>query len=242
MSTLHSFPSQPLEHSDDHSHFFTNSDDETASQRSISLSSGPSSPKLHGHFGSPSSTIQTPTTSSFFLQLSFTSCLLTGHPSDIFPLSVRKASNPVTDPEINSIAEAGTSGPSSRVNSFKFDEDHTRQPSVSSGSFFSDQEEVARRQDPTVNAVGDNTYPPLSQIISGSHDPDSQYTKNRRPTDIESLSSAATGSSSGTGGRKTRPESMLVEPLDGPLVLGVALVDFNHVVSVFAIYSTFSSA
>lgn len=43
--------------------------------------------------------------------------------------------------------------------------------------------------------------------------------------DRESIASFASGSS-----RKTRPESMLLDPHTGPLVLGVALVDFNHVV------------
>ncbi|TRM63898.1 transport protein Avl9-domain-containing protein [Schizophyllum amplum] len=40
------------------------------------------------------------------------------------------------------------------------------------------------------------------------------------------LSIASTGSSS----RKARPESMLVLPGGGPIILGIALVDFNHIV------------
>lgn len=46
-----------------------------------------------------------------------------------------------------------------------------------------------------------------------------------RATDTESVTSFASGSS-----RKARPESMLVIPSAGPLVLGIALVDFNHLV------------
>lgn len=45
--------------------------------------------------------------------------------------------------------------------------------------------------------------------------------------DTESIASVASGSS-----RKARPESMLVLPGDSPLVLGIALVDFNHLVSI----------
>ncbi|KAJ7105491.1 transport protein Avl9-domain-containing protein [Mycena crocata] len=51
--------------------------------------------------------------------------------------------------------------------------------------------------------------------------------------DTESIASVASGSS-----RKTRPESMLVLPTDRPLVLGIALVDFNHLVGPRIEYST----
>lgn len=46
--------------------------------------------------------------------------------------------------------------------------------------------------------------------------------------DTDSIASFASGSS-----RKARPESLLMDPPTGPLVLGVALVDFNHLVSAF---------
>ncbi|KAG1748597.1 transport protein Avl9-domain-containing protein [Suillus lakei] len=44
-------------------------------------------------------------------------------------------------------------------------------------------------------------------------------------TDADSFTSAASSYS-----KKARPESMLLQPPEGPLVLGVALVDFNHLV------------
>ncbi|KIJ64419.1 hypothetical protein HYDPIDRAFT_111733 [Hydnomerulius pinastri MD-312] len=44
-------------------------------------------------------------------------------------------------------------------------------------------------------------------------------------TDADSFTSAAS-----TYSRKARPESMLLQPPEGPLVLGIALVDFNHLV------------
>jgi hypothetical protein len=44
-------------------------------------------------------------------------------------------------------------------------------------------------------------------------------------TDADSFTSATSSYS-----KKARPESMLLQPPDGPLVLGIALVDFNHLV------------
>lgn len=54
------------------------------------------------------------------------------------------------------------------------------------------------------------TYPPTSSSDT---------------TDADSFTSAAS-----TYSRKARPESMLLQPPHGPLVLGIALVDFNHLV------------
>ncbi|KAJ7780744.1 transport protein Avl9-domain-containing protein [Mycena maculata] len=51
--------------------------------------------------------------------------------------------------------------------------------------------------------------------------------------DTASIASVASGSS-----RKARPESMLVLPGDRPLVLGIALVDFNHLVGPRIEYSS----
>ncbi|KAF7364855.1 UDENN domain-containing protein [Mycena venus] len=51
--------------------------------------------------------------------------------------------------------------------------------------------------------------------------------------DTESIASVASGSS-----RKARPESMIVLSGDRPLVLGIALVDFNHLVGPRIEYST----
>ncbi|KAH7909234.1 transport protein Avl9-domain-containing protein [Hygrophoropsis aurantiaca] len=55
------------------------------------------------------------------------------------------------------------------------------------------------------------------------------------PTYPPTPSSGATDRDSFTSGtssysRKARPESMLLQPPEGPLVLGIALVDFNHLV------------
>ena len=60
---------------------------------------------------------------------------------------------------------------------------------------------------PLTAALRDNVYPPSSPARS-------------------SVASLATSNSSYS--RKARPESLLVDPSNGPLVLGIALVDFNH--------------
>ena len=131
-----------------------------------------------------------------------------------------------------SISGKGTNGPSSVVTSFKFDEDSTRSSSMSSGTSFFDHEDESGKPEGVAIPPVETTYPPPSQMIPAIHNPEFEYTIDGRATDVESLASAATGSSNGAGGRKTRPESMLIEPPDGPLVLGIALVDFNHVVSI----------
>lgn len=77
-----------------------------------------------------------------------------------------------------------------------------------------------------------STSAPPSIYEEGKGDlEDSSATYPPRPAsgdDTMSIASFASGSS-----RKARPESMLVGALDGPLVLGIALVDFNHLVCVF---------
>jgi hypothetical protein len=60
---------------------------------------------------------------------------------------------------------------------------------------------------PLTAALQNNVYPPLSPRRS-------------------SVASFATSTSSYS--RKARPESLLIDPSNGPLALGIALVDFNH--------------
>ncbi|KAL4242842.1 hypothetical protein ABKN59_011264 [Abortiporus biennis] len=65
----------------------------------------------------------------------------------------------------------------------------------------------------TPSSSSSTTYPPLSL----SHD-------------LDRDSVASFGSGSTTYSKKARPESLLLQGLKGPLVLGLALVDFNHLV------------
>ena len=71
---------------------------------------------------------------------------------------------------------------------------------------------AALYEEPKYSAAHIVTYPP---------------TPSSGTTDADSFTSAASSYS-----RKARPESMLLQPPEGPLVLGVALIDFNHLVSV----------
>ncbi|KAG1742342.1 transport protein Avl9-domain-containing protein [Suillus paluster] len=64
--------------------------------------------------------------------------------------------------------------------------------------------------EPKYNGAHTVTYPP---------------TPSSGATDADSFTSAASSYS-----KKARPESMLLQPPEGPLVLGIALVDFNHLV------------
>lgn len=54
------------------------------------------------------------------------------------------------------------------------------------------------------------------------------YPPKPPPDDTMSISSLASTSS-----RKARPESLLIHPTVEPLILGIALVDFNHLVHCF---------
>jgi len=82
----------------------------------------------------------------------------------------------------------------------------------------SDQD--ARRASSTTNAVP-QPEPPKTHATSVTYPP----TSSSDTTDVDSFTSAAS-----TYSRKARPESMLLQPPHGPLVLGIALVDFNHLV------------
>lgn len=72
------------------------------------------------------------------------------------------------------------------------------------------------------------TLPPIQSDVPKSHSTSMTYppTPSSRTTDTESFSSVNSSYS-----KKARPESMLLQPPEGPLVLGIALVDFNHLVS-----------
>ncbi|KAI6044759.1 transport protein Avl9-domain-containing protein [Pisolithus marmoratus] len=69
--------------------------------------------------------------------------------------------------------------------------------------------------------------PPLQANEEQSHSASITYppTPSSGITDSDSFASAASSYS-----KKARPESMLLQPPEGPLILGIALVDFNHLV------------
>jgi hypothetical protein len=156
---------------------------DTASQRSISLSSPAGSPR-NTHFGSALN------------DLARQHNLTTFRDSDSFS---KRSSHPYTvDTDFDD------------ANSSMFHFNHEKEtPSTSAAPSEYDDD---HQPDYDVSREADlPTYPPSK--------PD------RDDRDRVSLSSLASGSS-----RKTRPESLLVTLPNGPLILGIALVDFNHLV------------
>jgi len=147
-------------------------DNDTASQRSISLSSPPTSPK--------------------------------------------------PEPETFTSLPMSPASPEAFVRAFELDtEEDTLEPDPPS-AYTPDTETLRWNQQP-VQALtpaiesafvsqSSNMYPPTPVGVRG---------------DTESVTSFATGSSTP---KKAERESMLLTRPDGPLVLGIALVDFNHIV------------
>lgn len=162
------------------------SDADTASQRSISLSSPPASPR-----NSTSDPRQSFASVSDPRQ-SFASA------SD--PRQSFASSNPR-----QSFATSASSGSYSRA------------------AYTDELDPFAPRETPDTSAA-----PSIYDEPSSYYKPDASVLPTYPPPhrdDSISISSFASGSS-----RKTRPESLLVTPLPGKLVLGIALVDFNHLV------------
>lgn len=78
--------------------------------------------------------------------------------------------------------------------------------------------------------------PPPASATSTSFSPDTSYARPPSPPALPTYPPTSNDTDSvlsfaSTSSRKARPESMLIIPPEGPLVLGVALVDFNHLVS-----------
>ncbi|GJJ13456.1 hypothetical protein Clacol_007710 [Clathrus columnatus] len=210
MSSFGVLSESPVEDNDDHSHFFVESDDDadTASQKSIPLSSNPSSPRK---LQFSDSTIRTPMKSTFSPRTN----RLSDVPFENVTLSPTKENiSPVKDHDTNSIPETGSGSPSV-VTSFKFEEGGTRPSSMSSStSFFGREEEALKiRTD-------------LAQNVSPQMPP---YLSDRSQSEADSVYSTKSGNSSTGGGKKARPESKLLETNE-PIILGVALVDFNHII------------
>ncbi|OBZ69052.1 Late secretory pathway protein AVL9, partial [Grifola frondosa] len=185
------------------------SDGDTASQRSIALSSPPHSPR--------------------------TSVVLSAHPLSDEPSP--SAVTPVT------LVRQGLSslGPSKRdtvstdvssdidVDADGDDRSFFRQRLDEGESPISSVAPSVHEPEPEPEKVV-ATPPPLPPSVSLSSRPSS--TAFRLKSDTESVASFGSASTSASVrySRKARPESLLVQPQIGPLVLGIALVDFNHLV------------
>jgi hypothetical protein len=122
------------------------------------------------------------------------------------PLSppVSRVSQPVT------LATTDADSQSVRDSASLFTADMTRHSTMSS---LSDEAIGGPPSKPEENVIENSTYPPRPGLGM------------RESSARESVVSFASGSS----GKKARPESMLAE-VKGPLMLGIALIDFNHLV------------
>ncbi|KAL4073210.1 transport protein Avl9-domain-containing protein [Scleroderma yunnanense] len=89
------------------------------------------------------------------------------------------------------------------------------------------QSETRRRVSSITSATPSATFPPTHSDEQKPYSASMTYppTPSSRATDTESFTSANSSYS-----KKARPESMLLQPPEGPLILGIALVDFNHLV------------
>jgi len=170
-----------------HRYLDTGDDDEdadTASQRSISLSSPPASPRVHHHSA-----------------LDNLNLIATPHhlddPRDAFK---RESNTSTVDTDFASDAD----GSSMFRHSLARDDAEVSPSTSVAPSLYGEDKDVTSM-----------VYPPSSRTRGGD--------------DNSSISSLASGSS-----RKTRPESLLVTLPVGQLILGIALVDFNHLVCHFA--------
>ena len=162
------------------------SDADTASQRSISLSSPPASPRH----------------SSSDPRLSFASL---SDPRQSFASASDPRQSFASSNPRQSFATSASSG------------------SYSHAAYTDELDPFAPRETPDTSAA-----PSIYDEPSSYYKPDVSVLPTYPPPhrdDSISISSFASGSS-----RKTRPESLLVTPLPGKLVLGIALVDFNHLV------------
>ena len=213
------------EHSDDHLDVdFDRSDGDTASQRSISLSSPPRSPRQ-----------------SVQLDTSFQNTEEEEHDDDShLPVNVireslsfaQRDSHPFTlDTDFGSEQDAEGDDRSSfmrRLNDAEtplssaapsiHEKEEEEEHQADEGHVAEDPEEE-RERDEHPSAL---PSPPPSSRMSYPPPPLQKPDSSR-----ESVASFASGSTSYS--RKARPESMLVTH-PGPLILGIALVDFNHLV------------
>lgn len=134
-------------------------------------------------------------------------------------------------------SEAYGASDTSTVSSYEFNTDSKRE----SRPYTFDTEFSSVADDASYTSKDLNDSPNTSTRDSMFNEPKENPTLSpttyppRKQSDTESIAeSFASGSS-----RKARPESILLEPPPGKLVLGIALVDFNHLVrrnSVLRIY------
>ncbi|KAI0685340.1 transport protein Avl9-domain-containing protein [Cytidiella melzeri] len=209
----------PDEHDDTHKVFDSDhSDGDTASQRSISLSSPSSSRPTSTHLDAP----------------------LVAHKTEavITPVSLIRQGLSITNRD--SITHAvDTDGSSDHDtddrSSFMRRLEETESPSSSLAASIHEFED--KNEEKTVVAPGrafeGTKTVELSSGEKGERTPATPSTARYPPPPVQKADSRASLASFGSGStsysKKARPESVLIDH-DGPIVLGIALVDFNHLV------------
>lgn len=206
-------------HSDDpHDIDFDRSDGDTASQRSISLSSPAGSPRQSAHLDTsfpgthhPEDSGTTPVT---LVRQSLVNSNRDSHP---YTLDTDFSSEQDVDGDDRSSfmrrlgdTESPISSAAPSLHEKEFKPMHTSALEV----------EGTEEEEKSIPVLS----PPLSSGMSYPPPP------VQKPDPRESVASFASGST--TYSKKARPESMLIQQ-KGPLILGIALVDFNHLVRQF---------
>ncbi|KAI0715621.1 transport protein Avl9-domain-containing protein [Cerioporus squamosus] len=184
---------------DNHSepHF---SDGDTASAKSIALSSPPRSPRDSTALGVPQA-----------------------HEPAVTPVTLVRQSLSLAGLTKRHTMETDASSPRSDVDGDGDDR-----------SFFARRYEEGESPLSSVAPSMHEVEKPLATPLPPSLPPSATLSSRppsagvRLKSDTDSI--ASFGSASTSYSKKARPESLLVQPTKGPLVLGIALVDFNHLV------------
>ncbi|RDX53517.1 hypothetical protein OH76DRAFT_1399439 [Lentinus brumalis] len=190
-----------VDHDDDDNHSEPHfSDGDTASAKSIALSSPPRSPRDSTALGVPQA-----------------------HEPAVTPVTLVRQSLSLAGLAKRNTMETDASSPSSDVDGDGDDR-----------SFFARKYEEGESPlssiAPSVHEMEKSMATPLPPSLPPS------ATFSSRPSSLgvrlksDTDSIASFGSASTSYSKKARPESLLVQPSKGPLVLGIALVDFNHLV------------
>ncbi|KAL0579872.1 hypothetical protein V5O48_002119 [Marasmius crinis-equi] len=203
-----SFP----QHHDDHDQFLD--DDDTASQRSISLSSPSTSQRnslKQGGYGGKGH-------AELLAQLNLSSS--SSATSRLAELEKEDKEKAILTPSTSTSTSQGT-----RPYSSDFTETEADNASMYARS--EDLESPNTSIAPSVLSFKDVESAPASTVEKDTAYPPQAHRTEAYGGDAASIASA---SSTGTG-KKVRPESMLLPHIpEGKLILGIALVDFNHLV------------
>ena len=194
------------DHDDDHLDEPPFSDGDTASARSIALSSPPRSPRDSTSLG-----------------------ILPPQEPLITPVTLVRQSLSLAGLSKRHTTDTDTSSPASELDgddrSFfarKYEDGESPLSSIAPSMF-----------DKPLSTPLPPSLPPSATFFVSSPPSSTSFPPSK--SDRESVASFGSGSTSYS--KKARPESLIIQPTKGPLVLGIALVDFNHLVCLLLSYS-----